>query len=180
MTCDDFGRDQIFTQISASFFSFGHPTQVPSQVQPAATCDYWRVCLTRALVPVQFRATSKKGKHVMYHKKYVFFNFTRDSFKKTGYKCCANGAAHLFFYFAGFSKPRSHRPSDKSNQPCFPYIWVTAILPQFFKLSTLSFPLSSRLFETPGIWNQSSEDHFSLLVLFLQFSPQISKATMLG
>ena len=28
MTCDHFGRDQICTQVSASFLPFGHPTQV--------------------------------------------------------------------------------------------------------------------------------------------------------
>ena len=96
MTCAYFGRDQICTQVDASFspfgrptqvngsrltsihlilaneiqdmsalkwvfcnlsvfernlaFSFGHPTQVSTQVQLAATCDYSRrVPLARAL-----------------------------------------------------------------------------------------------------------------------------------
>ena len=49
MTCDNFGRDQICTQVNAGLSSFGHPTQVSSQVQLAATCDYLRVRLTRAL-----------------------------------------------------------------------------------------------------------------------------------
>ena len=48
MTCDHFGRDQICTQVNASFLPFGHSTQVSSQVQLAATCDYLRVRLTRA------------------------------------------------------------------------------------------------------------------------------------
>ena len=48
-TCDHFGRDQSCMQVDASFLPFGHPTQVSSQVQLAATCDYWRVRLTRAL-----------------------------------------------------------------------------------------------------------------------------------
>ena len=39
MTCDHFGRDQICTQVNASFLPFGHPTQVSSQVQLAATCE---------------------------------------------------------------------------------------------------------------------------------------------
>ena len=47
MTCDHFDRDQICTQVNASFLPFGHPTQV----QFAATCDYLRVRLTRALKP---------------------------------------------------------------------------------------------------------------------------------
>ena len=50
MTCDHFGRDQICTQVNASFLPFGHSTQVSSQVQLAAPCDYLRVRLTRALV----------------------------------------------------------------------------------------------------------------------------------
>ena len=49
MTCDHFGRDQICTQVNTSFLPFGHPTQVSSQVQLAATCDHLRVRLTRAL-----------------------------------------------------------------------------------------------------------------------------------
>ena len=49
MTCDHFGRYQICTQVNASFLPFGHPTQVSSQVQLAAACDYLRVRLTRAL-----------------------------------------------------------------------------------------------------------------------------------
>ena len=49
LSCDDFGRDQICTQVNGSFLPFGHPTQVSSQVQLVATCDYLRVCLTRAL-----------------------------------------------------------------------------------------------------------------------------------
>ena len=42
MTCDHFGRDQICTQVNASLLSFGHPTQVSSQVQLAPTCNYLR------------------------------------------------------------------------------------------------------------------------------------------
>ena len=49
MTCDHFGRDQICTQVNASFLPFGHPTQVSSRVQLAAICEYLRVRLTRAL-----------------------------------------------------------------------------------------------------------------------------------
>ena len=37
------------SNFNASFLPFGHPTQVSSQVQLAATCDYLRVRLTRAL-----------------------------------------------------------------------------------------------------------------------------------
>ena len=44
------GRDQICTQVNASFLPFGHQTQVSSQVQLAATCDYLRVRLTKAWV----------------------------------------------------------------------------------------------------------------------------------
>ena len=39
LTCDHFGRDQICTQVNASFLPFGLPTQVSLQVQLAATCD---------------------------------------------------------------------------------------------------------------------------------------------
>jgi len=39
LTCDHFGRDQICTQVNASFLRFGHPTQVSSQVQLATTCE---------------------------------------------------------------------------------------------------------------------------------------------
>ena len=48
MTSDHFGRDEICTQVNASFLPFGYPTQVSSQGQLAATCDYLRVRLTRA------------------------------------------------------------------------------------------------------------------------------------
>ena len=96
MTCAHFGRDQIYTQVKASFspfghltqvnaswvtsingllaneiqdmsalkwvfsrlactcektcLSFGHPTQVSTQVQLAPTCDYLPVRLSRALL----------------------------------------------------------------------------------------------------------------------------------
>ena len=46
LTCDHFGRDQICTQVNANFLPFGHPTQVSSQVQFAATYDYLRIRLT--------------------------------------------------------------------------------------------------------------------------------------
>ena len=39
LTCDHFGPDQICTQVNASFLPFGHPTQVSSKVQLAATSD---------------------------------------------------------------------------------------------------------------------------------------------
>ena len=39
-------------QVNASFLTFAHPTQVSSQVYLAATCDYLRVCLTRALLSI--------------------------------------------------------------------------------------------------------------------------------
>ena len=38
MTCDHFGRDQICTQVNASFLPFGHPTQVSSR--SSSICRY--------------------------------------------------------------------------------------------------------------------------------------------
>ena len=57
MTCVLFGWDQICTQVNASFLPFSHPTQVSSQVQLGATCDYLRVRLTRALQYCTGRST---------------------------------------------------------------------------------------------------------------------------
>ena len=68
----------------------------------------------------------------MYHKSTFFLKISLEiRLKRRVMKVAPTYAAHLSFYFAGFSNPRSHRPSDESNQPCFPYIWVIAILPQF-------------------------------------------------
>ena len=44
-----FGRGQICTEVKASFPPCGHPTQVSAQVQLAATCDYLRFRLAKAL-----------------------------------------------------------------------------------------------------------------------------------